>query len=152
MMPVDARDFGPNEPLVLLHFAFRAVVEQPDRRLARLGLGRVHHRVLFCIARMPGLTVGELLSSLAVTKQALNGPLRALVRAKLVRSEPDQGNRRQRLLTLTARGRALEVRLSGHQRKLFADAFRSAGPAAVRGWLEVTRALAAPSSSRARRP
>ncbi len=135
-------DFGENEPLALLHFGFRAVVKRPDEELARLGLGRVHHRVLFFIARAPGLPVSELVTILDVTKQALHAPLRRLIAGGFVRSEPNPMDRRERRLSLTPRGKALEERLSGHQRRLFAAAFRGAGPAAARGFCAVMRALA----------
>jgi DNA-binding MarR family transcriptional regulator len=134
--------FGENEPLALLYFGFRTVVKRPDEELARLGLGRVHHRVLFFIARSPGLLVSELMASLDVTKQALHAPLRRLAADGFVESEPNPADRRERRLTLTARGRALEARLSGHQRRLFAAAFESAGPAAARGFCAVMRRLA----------
>uniref|UniRef100_UPI001F55C3F4 MarR family winged helix-turn-helix transcriptional regulator n=1 Tax=Pseudomonas aeruginosa TaxID=287 RepID=UPI001F55C3F4 len=52
-------------------FAYQAFTTKPDEMLARRGLGRVHHRVLFFIARYPGLSVKELLALLGVTKQAL---------------------------------------------------------------------------------
>jgi DNA-binding MarR family transcriptional regulator len=147
MMP-SVSNFGPNEPLALLYFGFRAVVKEPDRELARRGLGRVHHRILFFIARSPGLTVSELLATLEVTKQALHAPLRALVRQKLVTALANPDNRRQRRLALTARGRALEQRLSGHQRRLFAAAFRAEGPKAASGWRAIMRALnGVPSAS-----
>jgi DNA-binding MarR family transcriptional regulator len=140
---------GANEPLVLLHFAFRAVIQEPDRRLSRRGLGRVHHRILFFVARKPGLTVGDLIATLGVTKQALHAPLQALVRSKLVRAVSNPENRRQRCLSLTARGSSLEASLSGHQRRLFAAAFRRTGPGAARGWSQVMLALALGASQRA---
>ncbi len=140
--PVRARDLGANEPLALLHFGFRATVKKADEELARRGLGRVHHRILFFIARSPGLRTGELLTTLDITKQALHAPLRRLQQENLVRSLPDPENRRQRCLALTPRGRALEERLSGYQRALFAAAFRRVGPAGARGFCDVMRALA----------
>jgi len=132
---------GTNEPLALLHFAFRAVVAEPDARLAELGLGRVHHRVLFFIARTPGLRVMDLLATLNITKQALHLPLKELVRQKLVQSRAEPFNRRERRLRLTATGKELERRLSGHQRRAFTTAFRKAGPGAARGWRAVMRQL-----------
>jgi DNA-binding MarR family transcriptional regulator len=133
---------GPSEPLALLHFAFRAVVKGPDEILARRGLGRVHHRILFFVARFPGCTVSELYATLQITKQALHGPLQALVRAKLVASRADPANGRLRRLSLTPAGAALEERLSGAQRAMFAAVFRQAGPQAAAGWHRVMRALA----------
>jgi DNA-binding MarR family transcriptional regulator len=133
---------GANEPLALLHFAFRAVVKGPDAILARRRLGRVHHRILFFVARFPDRTVGELFATLGVTKQALHGPLQALQRAKLVAARPDPANRRLRRLTLTAAGAALEDRLSGAQRQMFARVFGEVGARAAEDWRAVMRALA----------
>jgi DNA-binding MarR family transcriptional regulator len=140
-MKARVASLGPNEPLALLYFGFRAVVKEPDRELARRGLGRVHHRLLFFVARSPGLSVSELCDTLDVSKQALHAPLRALVRKKLVLTSVNPDNRRQRRLSLTARGRALEARLSGHQRRRFAAAFREAGAEAATGWRTIMRAL-----------
>lgn len=134
---------GPNEPLALLHFAFRAVVAEPDARLAELGLTRVHHRLLFFIARSPQLRIVDLLRALGISKQALHAPLQQLLEQRLVESRVAPASRRERQLCLTAAGAALEKRLSGHQRRAFRAAFRKAGPAATEGWLRVMRELAA---------
>jgi len=128
---------GANEPLALLHFAFRALVAQPDAKLAALGLGRVHHRILFFVAQTPRLRVVDLMATLGISKQALNGPLRELVRQGFVRSVTHPSNLRERQLSLSAAGSALERRLSGHQRRAFAAAFRQAGPGAKRAWTAV---------------
>ena len=65
-----------DEAIELMHFGHRRLVEEPDRMLARQGLGRVHHRVLYWVGRVPGLKVGDLLPILEVSKQALNRPSR----------------------------------------------------------------------------
>jgi len=130
-----------DEPLALLHFAFRAVVAEPDAHLAELGLSRVHHRLLFFVARSPGLRVMDLATTLGVSKQALHGPLQQLIRKKLVSSARGADNRRERQLSLTPAGRLLERRLSGHQRRLFRAAFRHVGTRATRGWFAVMQEL-----------
>jgi DNA-binding MarR family transcriptional regulator len=131
-----------NQAMGLLQFAFRKVVEEPDRILAKRGLGRVHHRVLYFIARNRRLSVGDLLRVLAVSKQALHGPLQQLVRSGLVLAEPAPGNRRIKLLRLTKEGAALEDRVSASQRSQFARAFERAGKARTAGWRGVMEALA----------
>jgi DNA-binding MarR family transcriptional regulator len=131
-----------DEPLALLHFGFRAVVRGPDAVLAERGLGRVHHRILFFVARTSP-TVGDLLATLGISKQALHRPLQELVRAKLVVARPDADNRRVRRLTLSAAGAALERRLSGQQRRMFTVAFGRAGTAGAQGWRRVMRELIA---------
>jgi DNA-binding MarR family transcriptional regulator len=116
--------------LALMYFAFRKMIEEPDRLLAVRGLGRVHHRVLFFVARRPGLSVGELLSILAVSKQSLHGPMQKLSREGLLESRPHPKNRRIKRLFLTRDGNAFESRLSGIQRDLFRRAFHTRGRSA----------------------
>jgi DNA-binding MarR family transcriptional regulator len=140
---VDLKRVGElNQALLALHFAFREVIEEPDKILAKRGLGRVHHRVLFFIAQSPGLRVGELVAALAVSKQALHQPLQQLVRAGLVAAAPSPASGRVKLLRLTPAGAALEDRLSGIQRARFAAAFAAAGITAEKGWRAVMRELA----------
>src|SRR5580765_8727467 len=96
-----------DQALELMYFGFRGLVDAPDRVLSRRGLGRMHHRVLYFIARSPGLSVGDLLQRLAVTKQALHRPLRDLVSRRLVTISADQDDRRVRRLALSKAGAAL---------------------------------------------
>jgi DNA-binding MarR family transcriptional regulator len=122
-----------------MYFGFRKMIEEPDRLLARKGLGRVHHRVLFFVARRPGLSVGDLLSILAVSKQSLHGPMQRLAASGLLESRPHPKNRRIKRLYLTRDGRTFEHRLSGIQRDLFRRAFRARGRAAEAGFRSVLR-------------
>ena len=130
-----------DEAMKLLFFGFRSVTSDPDRILAKRGLGRVHHRVLFFVARTPHITIGELLEVLAVSKQALHRPLTELIRRKLLVAEPCETNRRTKELRLTKRGEAFEDRLSATQRARFERAFEAAGPEGERGFCGVMRAL-----------
>ncbi|OWP51413.1 MarR family transcriptional regulator [Pseudomonas nitroreducens] len=123
-------------------FSYRAFTAKPDEMLARRGLSRVHHRILFFIARNPGLSVSQLLSALGVTKQALNLPLRQLLERDLIRSEACDNDKRRRLLELTAEGSKLEKTLRQEQGRLLQRAFDEAGEDAVRGWLAVNQAIA----------
>ncbi|EPK5949381.1 MarR family winged helix-turn-helix transcriptional regulator [Pseudomonas aeruginosa] len=123
-------------------FAYQAFTTKPDEMLARRGLGRVHHRVLFFIARYPGLSVKELLALLGVTKQALNIPLRQLLEMNLIGSTTADDDKRKRLLGLTAEGVRLEKALRREQSRLLQRCFEEAGGEAVSGWLAVNRTLA----------
>jgi DNA-binding MarR family transcriptional regulator len=138
--PPGARDDAP----ALLFFAFRALTAEPDRMLAERGLGRVHHRILYFVARSPGVRVGGLLATLGVSKQAMHGPLRDLLRSGLVAATAAAGNRRAKELRLTPEGERLERRLTGAQRRRFARAFRGAGADAEHGWREIMSRLASP--------
>lgn len=130
--------------LEALHFAFRAVTVGPDAVLAERGLSRVHHRILYFIARSPGLRVHELRTTLGVSKQAMNAPLRELTERGLVGESVDASDRRGKRLRLTAAGKRLEESVSGHQRELFARVFRQVGKGDEAAWFRVMDRLGAP--------
>ena len=121
---------------------YQAFTAKPDEMLARRGLSRVHHRILFFIASYPDLSVKELLSYLGVSKQALNTPLRQLIEMHLVESLTAEEDKRKRMLRFTAEGAKLEQALRREQVRLLQRAFEDAGEQAVDGWLAVNQALA----------
>jgi DNA-binding MarR family transcriptional regulator len=125
----------------LLFFGYREFTAGPDAILAELGMGRAHHRVLHFLGRRPGMTVGELLSILGITKQSLSRVLAPLVAEGYVAQAPGRADRRQRLLSLTPAGEALERRLFERQRETVTRAYREAGPVAVEGFRHVMRGL-----------
>ena len=96
------------EGVELLFFAYRDFVAGPDAVLACYGFGRAHHRVIHFVGRHPQMTVSELLGILQITKQSLSRVLRELVQQGFIAQYPGPHDRRQRLLELTAKGRALE--------------------------------------------
>jgi DNA-binding MarR family transcriptional regulator len=125
----------------LLFFAYRDFTNAADVVLAELGLGRAHHRVLHFVGRSPGMTVSELLSLLRITKQSLSRVLSVLLEQGYVAQVPGRVDRRQRLLTLTPSGQALERRLFERQRERLVAAYREAGATAVDGFRRVMRGI-----------
>ena len=117
-----------------------------DSVLAARGLGRAHHRAIHFIGRQPGLTVSELLGLLGITKQSLSRVLATLVAQGLVSQVAGRQDRRQRLLTLTDAGVALERALFERQRERLMAAYREAGGPAVDGFRRVMRGLMGPSA------
>lgn len=131
-----------NTALELLFYGYRAFTALPDEILEQRKLARVHHRILYFVARDPGLSVNRLLSRLCVSKQALNAPLRQLQERGLVVATPSKQDRRVKCLALTEEGIALEAHLSASQHKLLASIFNLCGPEAETGWRMVMTALA----------
>lgn len=125
----------------LMFFAYRDFTEAADRILEEIGLGRAHHRALHFIGRNPGIAVTDLLGLLRITKQSLARVLGLLVEQDYVAQATGRADRRQRLLTLTAKGQALERRLFEQQRERVATAYREAGSAAVEGFRRVMRGI-----------
>ncbi len=125
----------------LLFFGYRDFTAGADEILAGMSMGRAHHRVLHFVGRRPGITVGDLLGILAITKQSLGRVLQPLMEDGYVVQTPGRADRRQRLLALTDKGAALERRLFERQRETVMQAYREAGPAAVEGFRRVMRGL-----------
>lgn len=125
----------------MLFFALRDLSESADNILAEFGYGRAHHRTLHWIARKPGLKVGELLMILGITKQSLTRVLGPLIREGYVAQIPGAQDRRQRLLSLTEKGAALERKLFEAQRERLVAAYREAGGPAVEGFRRVLRGM-----------
>ena len=129
------------EAIELLYFGYREFTAGADRILQRRGLNRVHHRILYFVGRNDGVSVGSLLDILAVSKQALNAPLRLLVKMRLITNENAAFDRRVKQLRLSADGRRLERRLSGTQMQQLARVFAIAGSTAEAGWRKVMREM-----------
>ncbi|KTS79214.1 MarR family transcriptional regulator [Pseudomonas oryzihabitans] len=129
------------EVMETFFFGYQAFTAKADDMLARRGLSRVHQRILFFIAREPGLSNKALLEVLNVTKQALNIPLRQLLEMQLVTMETDAADKRKRRLSLTRGGAALEQTLRREQMRLVQSALAVAGPQAAEGWLAFNQAL-----------
>jgi DNA-binding MarR family transcriptional regulator len=135
------REESLREAIELFYFAYRAFTAGPDGILSDRGLGRVHHRILYFVGRNPNVAVHALLEILAVSKQALNAPLRQLVEGNLVSVRPDDRDRRFRRLALTQEGRRLEAQLTGTQMKHLADVFAAAGGNNEAAWKSIMRAV-----------
>jgi DNA-binding MarR family transcriptional regulator len=133
----------------LLYFGHSHLTRSVDEGLAAQGLGRAHHRALYFIARKPDLTVSELLSLLAITKQSLGRVLNELTDRDLVETRPGERDRRQRLLRLTTAGAQMESDLFEAVRVKMSAAYASAGQEAVSGYWAVLEGMI-PDHDRAR--
>ncbi len=128
----------------LLFFAYRDFTGEADAILAAYGFGRAHHRVIYFVGINPGITVGELLSILKITKQSLSRVLGQLIDENFVLQGTDAEDRRRRRLTLSDQGRELEAKLTAVQSARIAAAFDLAGDAAIPGFRTVLRGIINP--------
>ncbi|PKP92083.1 MAG: MarR family transcriptional regulator [Alphaproteobacteria bacterium HGW-Alphaproteobacteria-16] len=139
--PLFLREAEIRRGVELLYFGYSHLTRSIDEGLAAQGLGRAHHRALYFIARQPGLSVGELIALLAITKQSLGRVLTDLTERGLMVTQPGREDRRQRLLRLTPAGEALENELFIALRDKLAAAYSSAGQGAVGGFWAVLEGL-----------
>ena len=114
----------------LLFFAYRDFTGDPDAVLAQYGFGRAHHRVLHFVHRNPGLRVANLLDILKITKQSLARVLKQLSDQGFIVQRAGNEDRRERLLTVTAKGARLADKLAALQVRRIEAALSTAGPGA----------------------
>ena len=126
----------------MLYFGYRAFTSLADSILADYGLGRSHHRILYFVQRDPGISVGDLVLVLKVTKQAIHRPLKELEERGLLTVTPDPQDRRFRRVTTTASGAELEERLTGAQTRLLEEVFAEFDEATAVRWRHVMMRLA----------
>lgn len=139
--PLFLRDEDLRQGLDMLFFAWRDLAAEADSTLEKEGLGRAHHRALYFIGRNPGLSVSELMVILGITKQSLGRVLKELAAKTLIGQTVGSEDRRERRLSLTEAGQALEQALTAPQRALMANAYRAAGAEAVSGFRTVLTGL-----------
>ena len=139
--PLFLRDEDLRQGLDLLFFAGRDLAAEADAALEREGLGRAHHRALYFIGRNAGLSVSDLMAILGITKQSLGRVLKDLFAKGLAAQIVGTDDRRERRLSLTDKGQALELALTAPQRALMAGAYRAAGAEAVAGFRTVLGGL-----------
>ena len=124
--PLFLRDGDLRSAMELLYFAYRRFTGEADTLLKAHGYGRAHHRVLYFVGQSPGLTVGQLLDLLQITKQSLGRVLRVLVHAGLIEQRRGDHDGRERHLTLTPKGASLEAAVAQAQIQLLRDTFLAA--------------------------
>lgn len=128
--------------LELLHFGFRGLTVEADRFLDARGLSRVHHRILYVIARADAISIGELASTLGVSNQALHRPLSHLFGQDLVQYRREPGRHRFKLLALSETGTTLEAEATELERRTLRDALANTDIEGQDAWRRVMRALA----------
>jgi DNA-binding MarR family transcriptional regulator len=131
-----------DDALELMYFGWRGMTLAADRYLATLGLSRAHHRILYVIARQPGISVGALIEVIGVSKQAMNKPLNLLIERNLVMSERSAEQHRSKLLRLTQEGEEVEHRASSHERMMMRRAFDKVGSTGADAWKQVMQTIA----------
>lgn len=137
--PLFLRDEDLREAIELLFFAYRDFTGEADAILEKFGFGRAHHRVIYFVGANVGISVGELLSILKITKQSLSRVLSQLMDEGFILQETDDKDRRKRRLYLTEKGASLEKELTDQQSQRIASAYSRSGAEAVSGFRTVLR-------------
>ena len=81
----------------LLSYAYRETFADPKQILAKRYFGPAHLRSLNLIERNPGISFGELMFKLKVTKQSLNRVLRDLIKSRMIKQIKDEHDTRKKI-------------------------------------------------------
>jgi DNA-binding MarR family transcriptional regulator len=111
------------------------------KALGSEGFSLTKHRILGFATLTPGITIGELVRALRVSRQALNRPLGALISEGYVEEKNGPEDRRQKRLYPTRKGSRLYLRVIAKNIERVEQVFQAAGPQSVRGFLDVHRRL-----------
>lgn len=126
-----------NQQIALFYFAYKTFVETADRLIGKYDITRTHHRILFFVARSPGVKMNELLTLLEVSKQALHQPLLELKEKGYITIEPSELDKRVRCVFLTEAGQMIEAELGEAQRRQMAAALSAGDDPKGKVWMNV---------------
>ena len=108
------------EFIQLLFYAYRETFADPKDVLSKKFFGPAHLRSLNLIERHPGISLGELMFKLKVTKQSLNRVLRDLIKSKMIKQIQDETDTRKKNLYLDKEGKTFfEVVYNTQKKRIF---------------------------------
>ncbi|AVP36363.1 MarR family transcriptional regulator [Staphylococcus felis] len=105
--------------LFLFYYAYQTFTKTADDIIAEYGLSRQHHRFLFFINKLPGITTKQLLMNLEISKQGSHATLKRLKAKGYIYEKADLTDRRLKCLYPTQEGSALIQKLNQAQSELF---------------------------------
>lgn len=113
--------------LILFHFAYETFINTADEIIEKHGMSRQHHRFLFYISKMPGITLKELLDFLEITKQGSHRTLSKLKEEKLIEEYPSTKDKRMKNLYVTKKGIELVQILNHEQTQMLSNILDEVG-------------------------
>ncbi len=125
----------------LIFYAYRETFSDPKEILAKKFFGLAHLRVLNLIERNPGISLGELIFKLKVTKQSLNRVLRELIKSKMIKQIKDDKDTRRKNLFLDKEGKVFFDKVYETQKKRIFEALKSSDPDSVIKFKEVLKKI-----------
>ena len=125
----------------LLFYAYRETFSDPKMVLAKKFFGPAHLRSLKLIERHPGISLGELIFKLKVTKQSLNRVLRDLIKSKMIKQIRDENDTRKKNLFLNKEGKIFFQAVYDTQKKRIFNALKNSNPDSVIKFKEVLKKI-----------
>ncbi|MCJ1667154.1 helix-turn-helix domain-containing protein [Staphylococcus sp. NRL 16/872] len=112
---------------MLFYFAYKTFITAADEIIEKYGMSRQHHRFLFFINKLPGITIKQLLKTLEISKQGSHATLRKLKEEGLIIEQTSEEDRRVKQLFPTPKGSKLIDKLNKAQDDLMQSTFQKVG-------------------------
>ena len=87
-----------------LFLSYRDTFSDSKTVLNKYSLGIAHNKVLHIVSTYKGITIGELLNKLKITKQSLNRILRDLIKIDVIKFKKDSKDTRVKHVYLSEKG------------------------------------------------
>ena len=129
------------EFIQLLFYAYRETFADPKEVLSKKFFGPAHLRSLNLIERYPGISLGELMFKLKVTKQSLNRVLRDLIKSKMIKQVKDEHDTRKKNLFLNKEGKVFFESVYNVQKKRILHALKNSNSDSVIKFKEVLKRI-----------
>ena len=112
---------------MLFYFAYKTFITTADEIIEKYDMSRQHHRFLFFINKLPGITIKQLLKTLEISKQGSHATLRKLKEEGLIIEQTSEEDRRVKQLFPTPKGSKLIDKLNRAQDDLMQSTFQKVG-------------------------
>ena len=100
-----------------LFLSYRDTFSDSKTVLHKYSLGIAHNKVLYILSIHKGITIGELLNKLKITKQSLNRILRDLIKIDVIKFKKDSKDTRVKHVYLNEKGEKIFDEIFSKQKK-----------------------------------
>ena len=125
----------------LLYYAYRETYSDPKDLLSKKFFGPAHLRALNLIESNPGLSLGDLIYKLKITKQSINRVIRDLLKSKMIKQIKDENDTRKKKLFLDKEGKTFfDIAYKSQKKRIF-NALKNSEPESVVKFKEVLKKI-----------
>lgn len=124
-----------------LFLSYRDTFSDSKEILDKYSLGIAHNKVLHILSIYQGITIGELLHKLKITKQSLNRILRDLIKIQVIIFKKDTKDTRVKHVYLNEKGNKIFNEIFSIQKKRIYNALLSSSPKEVVNFNNVLKKL-----------
>ena len=124
-----------------LFLSYRDTFSDSKTVLNKYSLGIAHNKVLHILSTYKGITIGELLNKLKITKQSLNRILRDLIKIDVINFKKDLKDTRIKHVYLNEKGEKIFNEIFSKQKKRIYNALLSSSAKEVVDFNKVLKKL-----------